>query len=63
MRIHLYRLQPSDKAGFIKEFITNDDGRLPGPALKGDDFIVGTYGMLALLTSTFCKSMLFQYAL
>jgi len=45
MRIHLHRLSPSDKAGFIEEFFTNNDGRLPnGPALKGDDqFIVGTY--------------------
>lgn len=27
----------------IAEFVTNSDGRLNGPALKGPDFIVGTY--------------------
>lgn len=44
MRIHLHRLSPPEHAGFVKEFITNDDGRLDGgPALKGEEFIVGTY--------------------
>ncbi len=44
MRIQLHRLSPDDKAGLVKEFITNADGRLDGgPALKGEDFIVGTY--------------------
>ena len=44
MRIHLHRLSPPESAGFIGEFITNDDGRLEqGPALKGETFIVGTY--------------------
>lgn len=44
MRIHLNRLSPPEHAGFVKEFITNSDGRLDGgPALKGDDFILGTY--------------------
>lgn len=44
MRIHLHRLSPPEHAGFVKEFITNNDGRLDGgPALKGEEFIVGTY--------------------
>lgn len=44
MRIHLIRLSPPQHAGFVKEFVTNADGRFDcGPALKGDDFIVGTY--------------------
>lgn len=44
MRIHLNRLSPPEHAGFVKEFITNSDGRLDGgPALKGNDFILGTY--------------------
>ena len=44
MRIHLRRLSPLESAGLVGEFVTNDDGRLEGgPALKGSDFIVGTY--------------------
>lgn len=44
MRIHLTRLSPPEHAGFVKEFVTNYDGRLEcGAALKGDDFIPGTY--------------------
>lgn len=45
MRIHLHRLSPKEKAGFIAEYITNNDGRLEGgPALKGGiEFTVGTY--------------------
>jgi len=44
MRIVLTRLAPEESAGVVGEFITNDDGRLEGgPALKGKDFIVGTY--------------------
>jgi hydroxyisourate hydrolase len=43
MRIQLHRLSPT--AGFIAEYITNEDGRLEGgPALKGgSEFLVGTY--------------------
>ena len=44
MKIVLTRLSPEDSAGFVGEFITNDDGRLEGgPALKGSDFLVGVY--------------------
>jgi 2-oxo-4-hydroxy-4-carboxy-5-ureidoimidazoline decarboxylase len=44
MRLHLHRLHPQEQPEFLAEFQTNDDGRLPnGPALKGQDFIVGTY--------------------
>ena len=44
MRIHLKRLSPEEDATFIGEFITNDDGRLPGgPILKGEVFKVGVY--------------------
>lgn len=46
MRIKLHRLTPPahpEELAFVKEFITNSDGRLDGPALKDDDFIVGTY--------------------
>ncbi len=44
MRVQLYRITPEESAGLMKEFITNDDGRLPGgPALKDDEFQVGTY--------------------
>ena len=42
MRIHLKRLSPPEDAGFLAEFITNEDGRLQGgPALKGESFQVG----------------------
>jgi 2-oxo-4-hydroxy-4-carboxy-5-ureidoimidazoline decarboxylase len=45
MRIHLHKLSPPETAGFIGEFITNDEGRLEGgPALKGGkEFTVGVY--------------------
>jgi len=44
MKIMLTRLTPEESAGFVGEFVTNDDGRLEGgPALKGDNFLVGTY--------------------
>jgi 2-oxo-4-hydroxy-4-carboxy-5-ureidoimidazoline decarboxylase len=44
MKIQLHRIKPIDKACFIQEFKTNSDGRLPnGPALKEEDFLVGTY--------------------
>jgi hydroxyisourate hydrolase len=44
MRIQLTRLSPPESAGIVGDFITNDDGRLEGgPALKGKDFMVGTY--------------------
>mmetsp|Transcript_28063 Transcript_28063/g.32724 ORF Transcript_28063/g.32724 Transcript_28063/m.32724 type:complete len:381 (-) Transcript_28063:109-1251(-) len=44
MRIQLHRITPTEHAGLVKEFVTNDDGRLPGgPALKDEEFIVGVY--------------------
>lgn len=44
MRIQLTRLSPPESAGVVGDFITNNDGRLEGgPALKGKDFMVGTY--------------------
>lgn len=45
MRIHLYRINPTDNSRiFLNEFITNSDGRLSsGPALKGKDFVAGVY--------------------
>eukprot|EP00532_Pseudo-nitzschia_australis_P009518 CAMPEP_0168166160 /NCGR_PEP_ID=MMETSP0139_2-20121125/1872_1 /TAXON_ID=44445 /ORGANISM="Pseudo-nitzschia australis, Strain 10249 10 AB" /LENGTH=321 /DNA_ID=CAMNT_0008083325 /DNA_START=172 /DNA_END=1137 /DNA_ORIENTATION=+ len=44
MKIVLKRLTPEESAGVVGEFITNNDGRLEGgPALKGKDFLVGTY--------------------
>lgn len=44
MRIQLRRLSPIEHAGVLAEYHTNSDGRLPnGPALKGNDFIIGTY--------------------
>lgn len=45
MRIMLHRVSPENSAGFVAEYITNEDGRLDkGPALEGGkDFIVGTY--------------------
>eukprot|EP00536_Pseudo-nitzschia_multiseries_P018293 jgi/Psemu1/248642/estExt_Genewise1.C_23570003 len=44
MKIVLTRLTPEESAGVVGEFVTNNDGRLEGgPALKGGDFVVGTY--------------------
>lgn len=44
MRIQLTRLFPLETAGVVGDFVTNEDGRLDGgPALKGKDFMVGTY--------------------
>ena len=46
MRVELHRLSPPESAGLVVEFVTNDDGRLPGgPALKGGIFrLVSTNG-------------------
>jgi 2-oxo-4-hydroxy-4-carboxy-5-ureidoimidazoline decarboxylase len=44
MRVTLSRLSGAGPVGPIAEFLTNEDGRLPGgPALKGLDFSVGSY--------------------
>jgi hydroxyisourate hydrolase len=45
MRIQLHRLAPLESAGLVKEFLTNDDGRLEGgPALLGGaEITVGVY--------------------
>lgn len=44
MRIRLDRIAPKESAGVVGTFVTNDDGRLStGPALKGVDFLIGTY--------------------
>lgn len=44
MKIVLKRLTPEASSGIVGEFVTNDDGRLEGgPALKKENFIVGTY--------------------
>ena len=43
MRIELYRMSDGQST-LIQSFLTNEDGRLcGGPALKGNDFEVGTY--------------------
>jgi len=55
MKIQLRRITPVEHAGLVKEFITNDDGRLDGPALKGDDFIVGTYEWLFFVGDYFAQ--------
>jgi len=47
MRVRLFRLTNGDdgqQREFLEEFVTNDDGRLPGgPALKGEAFRLGVY--------------------
>ena len=55
MRIQLHRLSPPEKAGFLAEYITNDDGRLEGgPALKGGtEFTVGTYSFTFFVADYF----------
>lgn len=56
MRIQLRRLTPVESSGIIKEFVTNSDGRLDcGPALKEEDFIVGTYEWLFFAGDYFAR--------
>lgn len=56
MRIQLRRIS-GESSEFFKEFITNDDGRLPGgPALKGDEFQVGTYEWMFFVGDYFARS-------
>jgi len=56
MRIQLRRLTPVEDAGLIKEFVTNTDGRLEGgPALKDDEFMVGTYEWLFFAGDYFAR--------
>ena len=43
MRIELHRLSP-EPAGWVGEYVTNDDGRITGGALRGGkEFLVGEY--------------------
>lgn len=47
MRIQLRRLTPAENSGLVNTFVTNSDGRLEGgPALKNEDFQLGTYELL-----------------
>lgn len=56
MRIQLKRIS-EDGNELFKEFVTNDDGRLPGgPALKGDEFQVGTYEWTFFVGDYFARS-------
>lgn len=56
MRIQLHRITPVESAGLLKEFITNDDGRLPGgPALKEEEFLVGTYQWIFFVGDYFAR--------
>jgi hydroxyisourate hydrolase len=55
MRVHLHRLTPIETAGQIGEFFTNRDGRIEGPVLKGDDFIIGTYEWTFFVGDYFAK--------
>lgn len=56
MRVQLHRITPKENAGLLKEFKTNDDGRLPGgPALKGDDFLVGKYQWIFFVGDYFAR--------
>lgn len=43
MVIELYGFEGQHQSRLIKTFVTNSDGRLDGPALKGDEFKVGAY--------------------
>lgn len=42
IHIKLYRLD-GDTLVLLKEAVTNDDGRVDGPLLEGEDFKVGRY--------------------
>lgn len=42
LRIDLYRIEGGE-AEFISSHKTNDDGRVDGPLLQGDNFAVGNY--------------------
>ena len=56
MRIQLKRIS-EDGSELFQECITNDDGRLPGgPALKGEDFQVGTYEWTFFVGDYFARS-------
>eukprot|EP00553_Chaetoceros_curvisetus_P013299 CAMPEP_0204636990 /NCGR_PEP_ID=MMETSP0717-20131115/35374_1 /ASSEMBLY_ACC=CAM_ASM_000666 /TAXON_ID=230516 /ORGANISM="Chaetoceros curvisetus" /LENGTH=92 /DNA_ID=CAMNT_0051656235 /DNA_START=139 /DNA_END=414 /DNA_ORIENTATION=+ len=56
MRIQLRRLTPVENSGLVKEFVTNADGRLDGgAALKGEDFVVGTYEWLFFVGDYFAR--------
>ena len=56
MRIQLRRIG-EEKPELFKEFVTNEDGRLPGgPALKGEEFQVGTYEWTFFVEEYFARS-------
>lgn len=56
MRVVLNRISPPEKAGLVQEFFTNSDGRLNGPALKDDNFIVGVYEWTFFAGDYFARS-------
>ncbi|NOU99578.1 hydroxyisourate hydrolase [Paenibacillus planticolens] len=45
VRIELYRLQEG-WSDLLRAAVTNEDGRLPGPLLSGEDFTPGTYELV-----------------
>mmetsp|Transcript_1809 Transcript_1809/g.2172 ORF Transcript_1809/g.2172 Transcript_1809/m.2172 type:complete len:190 (+) Transcript_1809:23-592(+) len=59
LRITLKKLSPeTNDAETLGEFVTNDDGRLNGPALKGGDFKVGFYEWTFYVGDYFAKECL-----
>ncbi|MFD1215590.1 MULTISPECIES: hydroxyisourate hydrolase [Microbulbifer] len=45
IRVEVYRLTGGNRT-WLKEVVTNDDGRCDGPILEGDDLEVGEYELV-----------------
>eukprot|EP00510_Aplanochytrium_minuta_P001826 CAMPEP_0184011626 /NCGR_PEP_ID=MMETSP0954-20121128/3931_1 /TAXON_ID=627963 /ORGANISM="Aplanochytrium sp, Strain PBS07" /LENGTH=286 /DNA_ID=CAMNT_0026291463 /DNA_START=117 /DNA_END=977 /DNA_ORIENTATION=+ len=59
LRISLFKLDiDSDSKHLLGEFVTNSDGRLNGPALKGESFKVGVYEWVFHVSDYFAKECL-----
>jgi 5-hydroxyisourate hydrolase len=46
MRLALFQLTDEGAALKLRESVTNNDGRLDGPLLSGDNMLAGTYELL-----------------
>jgi len=61
MHVSLSKLdETTGQMGLLKRFVTNADGRLDGgPALKGDDFVHGTYEWVFAVGEYFASNAVF----
>ena len=53
VKIELFQLMAGGEARFIREVITNNDGRAEGPILHPDEAVIGTYELRFFIADYF----------